>query len=196
MIIDQDYNTITSRIAGGDPEAENYLFLQFRDRIKFLVKIRLRKRIPIEDHEDIISEIHQAILLSLRKGSFKPDLGKTLDAYIAGITGNVVSQYFRKLNKEKTKTNIEQFKNIASDANNLSDIINEERVEKLQKYLKKLKSKYAEVLYLRFYENKSIEEISQKLKIEKRRVSERINYAVKLLLKECKRDNYFQYFGE
>jgi len=196
MIIDQDDKTITSRIADGDPDAENYLFLQFRDRIKFLVRIRLKKRIPVEDHKDIISEIQQAILLSLRKGSFNPDLGKTLDAYIAGITSNVVGQYFRKLNKEKSKTDIEQLQNAAADGNNLTDLINEERKEKLRKYLKKLKPKYAEVLYLRFYENKSIEEISQTLKIEKRRVSERINYAFKLLLRECKKDNYFQYFGE
>ncbi|HSD62807.1 MAG TPA: sigma-70 family RNA polymerase sigma factor [Ignavibacteriaceae bacterium] len=196
MIIGNDDKTITSRIADGDREAENYLFLQFRDRIKLMVRIRLKKRIPDEDHKDIISEIQQAILLSLRKGSFNSEMGKTLDAYIAGIASNVVGQYFRKLNKEKANTDIDNLQDIADDGNNLSDIINEERREKLRKYLKNLKPKYAEVLYLRFYENKSIDEISQKLRIEKRRVSERLNYAFKLLLKECKKENYFQYSGD
>jgi RNA polymerase sigma-70 factor (ECF subfamily) len=196
MIINQDDRTITSRIADGDPEAEDYLFRQFGDRIKFLVRIRLKRRIPVEDHKDIIGEIQQAILLSLRKGSFNPDMGKTLDAYIAGIAGNIVGQYFRKLSKDKANTDIEHIQDMPVDGNNLSEILDEERREKLRKYLKKIKPKYAEVLYLRFYENKSIEEISDTLKIQKRRVSERINYAIKLLLKECKSDNYFQYLGD
>ena len=58
--------------------------------------------------------------------------------------------------------------------------------------MKRLKQKYREILLLRIYEEKSIEEISEHLKIERRRVSERINYAFKLLLKECKKENYFQ----
>lgn len=196
MIIGQDDRTLTARIAGGDPEAEKNLFLHFRERIKLMVRIRLKKNIPHEDQQDIISEIQQAILISLRKGSFNPDLGKTLDAYIAGIASNIVGQYFRKLGKQKSKADIEQLQNVATEGNNLSDIISEEKKEKMRIYLKKLKPKYAEVLYLRFYENNSIEEISMKLRIEKRRVSERINYAVKLLLKECKKDSYFQYSGD
>lgn len=46
---------------------------------------------------------------------------------------------------------------------------------------------------LRFFEDKSIEDISAQLKVEKRRVSERINYTLKLILKECRKQNYFQY---
>ncbi len=195
MIVDQNDRAITARIAEGDPEAENFLFVQFRERIKFMVRIRLKKQIPSEDQQDIVSEIQQAILISLRKGSYKPDLGKPLEAYIAGIASNIVGQYFRKLSKEKTMADLDHIHNLAADGNNLSELINEERKEKIRSYLKKLKPKYVEVLYLRFYENKSIEEISEKLGIEKRRVSERINYAFKLLLKECKKDNYFQYSG-
>jgi len=161
-----------------------------------MVRIRLKKQISSEDQQDIISEIQHAILISLRKGSYKPDLGKPLEAYIAGIASNIIGQYFRKLSKEKTTADLDHLHNVADDGNNLSEIINEERKEKIRSYLKLLKPKYAEVLYMRFYENKSIEEISDNLGIEKRRVSERLNYAFKLLLKECKKDNYFQYSGD
>ncbi len=47
MIVDQKDRIITARIAEGDREAENFLFLQFRERIKFMVRIRLKKQVPI-----------------------------------------------------------------------------------------------------------------------------------------------------
>ncbi len=196
MLIGEDDKTLTTKIAEGDTEAENYLFTRFKEKIQFLVRIRLRKKIPMEDQEDIISEIQQAIILSLRKGSFNPDLGKPLEAYIAGIASNVVGQYFRKLKKKKEEVNIDLIENLPSGENHLSNLITEERNNKLRKYLQKLEPKYKEILQLRIYENKTIEEISILLNLEKRRVSERINYAFKLFLKECKRDNYFQYYGD
>lgn len=196
MLTEQNDKILTARIADGDTEAENYLFALYKERIKFLVRVRLKRKVPDNDQEDIISEIQQAILISLRKGLFQPDQGKPLEAYIAGIASNIVGQYFRKLNKTKIKTDINLVKRLPSNENNLSNLITEERNIKLREYLQKLKPKYKEVLLLRIYEDKSIEEISKKLNIEKRRVSERINYAFKLFLKECKKDNYFQYFHE
>ena len=192
MLLNEDDKAIAARIVQGDTEAENYLFSCYKERINFLVRARLRGRASKEDHEDIISEIQQAILISLRKGSFNPDVGKPLEAYIAGIAGNIVGQYFRKLQREKTKVDIDSYHNIENTQNTLSDIIDAERREKLRSCLKRLKKKYKEVLLLRIYEDKSIEEIADQLKIERRRVSERINYAFKLLLKECKKENYFQ----
>jgi RNA polymerase sigma-70 factor (ECF subfamily) len=191
MLISQDDKTLALKIAEGDSEAENYLFHRFKERIQFLVRMRLKSKIPPDDQKDIVSEVQQAILLSLRKGSYDHSRGKSLEAYIAGIAINIVSQYFRKLKKDKTTGNIEQIQQISNQGNILLDIINEERNEKVRIYLKKLKPKYKEVLVLRFYQNKSIEEIANLLNLEKRRVSERINYAFKLLLKECRKDNYF-----
>jgi len=188
----EDEKTIIIRIAEGDSEAENYLFSRFKERIQFLVRVRSRGNIPKQDQEDIISEIQQAILLSLRKGGFDQERGKPLEAYIAGIAGNFVGQYFRKLKREKINVDIDLQHHIGNSGNILSDLIDEERREKLRNYLKKLKQKYKEVLVLRIYENKSIEEIAEQLNLDRRRVSERINYAFKLFLKECKKDNYFQ----
>lgn len=196
MLIGINDKTLITKIAEGDTEAENYLFTRYNEKIQFLVRIRLRKKIPLEDQEDIISEIQHAIILSLRKGSFNPDLGKPLEAYIAGIASNMVGQYFRKLKKTKEEVDIDLIENLPSDENHLSNLITEERNNKLRMYLQKLEPKYKEILLLRIYENKTIEEISILLNLEKRRVSERINYAFKLFLKECKRDNYFQYYGD
>jgi len=192
MLFNVDEKTIITRIAHGDSEAENHLFSCFKERIQFLVRIRSRGNIPVQDQEDIISEIQHAILLSLRKGGFDPERGKPLEAYIAGIAGNTVGQYFRKLKKEKANVDIDLQHHIENPGNILSDLIDEERREKLRNYLQRLKLKYKEVLVIRIYENKSIDEIAKQLNLDRRRVSERINYAFKLLLKECKKDNYFQ----
>ena len=192
MLFNVNEKTIITRIAHGDSEAENYLFSSFKERIQLMFRVRSRGNIPKQDQQDIISEIQHAILLNLRKGGFDPERGKPLEAYIAGIAGNIVGQYFRKLKKEKINVDIDLQHHIENPGNILSDLIDEERREKLRNYLQRLKQEYKEVLVLRVYENKSIDEIAKQLNLDRRRVSERINYAFKLLLKECKKDNYFQ----
>ena len=157
-----------------------------------LVRVRSRGNIPNQDQQDIISEIQQAILLSLRKGGFNPEREKPLEAYIAGIAGNIIGQYFRKLKREKTTVDIDLQHHFENPGNILSDLIDNERRDRLRACLYRIKPKYMEVLILRFYENKTIDEIAKQLNVERRRVSERISYAFKLLLNECKKDNYFQ----
>lgn len=192
MISNLDDKTLAQRILEGDSEAENYLFNRFKERIKFLVRIRLKIKVSDFDQEDIFSDIQHAVLINLRKGAYDPERGKPLEAYIAGIAINIVGQYFRKLNNKKTSNTIDGLHQIPSNENILTDLIDEEQKEKLKACLEKLKFKYRQVLILRFYENKTIDELSEYLNIEKRRVSERINYAVKLILKECKKHDFFQ----
>jgi RNA polymerase sigma-70 factor (ECF subfamily) len=188
-----DEKSLIDQIISGDSDAENRLFLHFKERIEFLVRARLRNKVSSDDQQDILSEARQAILLSLRKGGFDPAKEKPLEAYIAGIVSNIVAMYFRNLSKEKPKADIDSYHSIESPNNPLKEIITSEKKKKLSAVLCRLDKKYQEVLLMRIYDEHSIEEISNHLNIEKRRVSERINYAIKLLLKELKKQNYFQY---
>lgn len=192
MLFTFDEKSLIEKIVSGDTDAENRLFLHFKERIEFLVRVRLRGKVSADDQQDILSEAKQAILLSLRKGGFDPAKGKPLEAYIAGIVSNIVAMYFRNLSKEKPTADIDSFHSIQSPDNPLKEIIDAEKKEKLRVALSKLDNKYQEVLLLRVYDELSIEEIANKIGIEKRRVSERINYAFKLILKELKKQNYFQ----
>ncbi len=192
MLFTFDEKSLTDKIVLGDTDAEYRLFLHFKERIEFLVRVRLRNRVSSDDQADIISEARQAILLSLRKGGFDPTKEKPLEAYIAGIVSNVVAMYFRNLSKEKPTADIDSYHSLESPENPLKEIIDSEKKEKLKAALSKLDDKYQEVLLLRIYDELSIEEIANKIGIEKRRVSERINYALKLILKELKKQNYFQ----
>jgi RNA polymerase sigma-70 factor (ECF subfamily) len=192
MLFTFDEKSLTDNIVAGDIDAENRLFLHFKERIEFLVRARLRNKVSSDDQQDIISEAKQAILLSIRKGGFDHSRGKPLEAYIAGIVSNVVAMYFRNLTKEKPTADIDSYHLIESPDNPLTKIIDSEKKEKLRLALSKLDNKYQEVLLLRVYDELSIEEIANKIGVEKRRVSERINYAFKLILKELKKQNYFQ----
>ena len=188
-----DEKSLIEKIVSGDTDAENRLFLHFKERIEFLVRARLRNKIPSDDQKDILSEARQSILFSLRKGGFDPAKGKPLEAYIAGIVSNVVAMYFRNLPKTNSTEGIDKHHKLESFTNPLIEILDYEKKEIVRSALASLDDKYKEVILLRIYEEKSIEEISGKIGIEKRRVSERINYALKLLLKELKKKNYFQY---
>ncbi len=192
MPFELNEKSLIDKIVSGDTDAENYLFLHFKERIEFLVRARSRNKVSSGDQKDILSEARQAILLSLRKGRFDPSKGKPLEAYIAGIVSNVVAMHFRNLKKENPAEDIDRYHSLKDFRNPLSEILDSEKKEKLTKALNKLDKKYRDVLIMRVYDEFSIEEISHQIGIEKRRVSERINYALKLLLKELKKQKYFQ----
>jgi RNA polymerase sigma-70 factor (ECF subfamily) len=62
----------------------------------------------------------------------------------------------------------------------------QELSEKVKKALGRLKPKYRDVLYLYYYQELSREEVASSLGISTRKVSELVNYALKLLRKELK----------
>ncbi len=188
-----DDKILVDGIIAGDKESENSLFNKYEDRIRFLVRARLRNRVSAFDQDDIVSEARQALLISLRKNGFDPAKGKPLEAYITGIVSNLVALHFRKLKSDKVKESIDSHNFIENQVNPLTVLISAEQKEIIESCINSLNTKYKEVLILRIFDEMSIEELSQKLNIEKRRVSERINYAFKLLLKELKKKNYFQY---
>lgn len=187
-----DEKSLIEKIVLGDIDAENRLFFHFKERIEFLVRARLRNKVSADDQKDILSEARQAILLSLRKGGFDSTKEKPLEAYIAGIVSNVVALYFRNLTRVKPTEDIDKHHKLEAFANPLIEILDYEKKEILKSALSSLDMKYREVILLRIYEEQSIEEISQNIGIEKRRVSERINYALKLLQKELRKKKYFQ----
>jgi RNA polymerase sigma-70 factor (ECF subfamily) len=190
MVEPQDA-ALAQRVAGGDSQAETELFLRFGEPIKLMVQARLKRKVPLEDREDLVSEIQQATLLSLRRGGYDPAAGKSLGAYIAGIASNVVGQYFRKKQKAGIVESGLMLEAPADSPDKLSELLDEERHATLRRCLGRLKPQYKEVLLLRIYEQRSIEEIAAQLNLDRRRVSERIHYAFKLLIKECQRDDYF-----
>lgn len=171
-----------------DPEAEKELFRVFTPRI--LSKVHYTLGTHNQDCRDLVSDIQISMLMSLRKGRFNTDKGISLGSYVYGITRNKLKDYFH----DRKKKNVSADPSVL-DCSGIEDDHEFERDElhqMLRQLLKKLKFKYQEVLYLRYYEEYSVREISEQLNLPPRRVSERLHYALKLLRKKCPK-KYFQY---
>jgi RNA polymerase sigma-70 factor (ECF subfamily) len=177
---------LVQRIQGGDKEAEVELFSIFNPRISRRVCFSLGAN--TEDWKDIVSEIQIAVLLNLRHGKFDLRKGTSLASYIYAITHNKIQDYFRARKKQATlHGNLSVELHLIAEEQ--TELEKEELRNRLRQLLSKLDLKYKQVLDLSYYEGLSVSEISRRINLPPRRVSERINYAIKLLRKECKKEN-------
>ena len=185
-----DDKRLVGQIKNGNPEAERALIVHFGSRIARKVQYEIGAK--NDDWKDVVNEVLLAVLENLRDGSFDPERGAALGSYIYGITRNKIFDYFKFKKKQQQQQAFYDGRDFG--------VADEFEVEKkelqnfMKKLLKKLKHKYQQVLYLRYYEEMSIAEISEKIGLPPRRVSERLNYAIKLLQKEMEKKNYFSIF--
>lgn len=173
------------QIKGGDKSAEEAVFRRFQDEIRTMVRVRMHRESD-ENQADTLAKINEGILLSLRKGSFDPDKGKSLGAFIAGVVYNTIAMYFRKKKQERKyfdPGSPDDHPEPAIAAKPLKLMISREQQFRVKACLAQLNTSYATALTLRFHQDLSIGDIADMLDMERRRVSERINYALKLLLK-------------
>ena len=188
MVSESD-KELVRRIRAGDQESEKELFKRFNAKIINLVSLNLGK--SSQHWEDVVAETQFAVLVSLREGKYDPEKGVSLSSYIYGIAMNKIRDFYKFAKKEtmvSSETHVETLKiNIREN----TELEQEELRQLLREAMNQLKRKYKEVLYLRYYEELSIGEISERLKLPPRRVSERIHYALKLLRKKCEKEKYF-----
>jgi len=185
MIEKQDIELINN-IRAGNLIAEKELIARFGLRISR--KVRFALGASNTDWQDVVHEVQLALLGSLRQGRFNVEKGVPLGSYVYGITMNKLRDYFKTKKKQETLTT-DALTEIADDED--FNLENQETRKILIRMMTRLKIKYKEVLYLRYYEDLSVSQISQKINLPPRRVSERIHYAVQLLRKECERENFF-----
>ena len=190
MISTEDMNLI-DQIRKGNQKAEEMLFIRFGSQISRKVYYAIGQ--SEGDWQDVVSTIQMAMLISLREGQFSPERGQSLGAYVYGITNNKLKDYYKKRKTLKSSIDHTQI-DIPFNAGIHYQVERDEMQKRLRTLLKILKRKYQEVLYLKYYEELSVREISKKIGIPPRRVSERLNYAIKLLRKECENQNYFSIF--
>ena len=179
------------RIRHGDKAAESELFSYYGVRIATTVKIRLGINNP--DWEDVCSEIKTAILIKLREGVVDPKKGN-LSSYFHGVALNKIKDYYKSEKKKKKHLQTPYSEEIPDPVDQKSELEMEELKRLIRKVINNLNEKYKDVIYLRYYQGLSIQEIATQLQIESRRVSERINYANKLIRKQCKKMDLFSIF--
>ena len=150
---------------------------KYRPIISFKVKKSIGAHTP--DWEDIVNEILLNVIEKIEKSEFRGE--SSIGTFIYTITSRRIIDHIRK--KSKVLKHAPEPVPFSSPIQRIED---EERAERMAHLLAKLKPKYKEVLYLYYYRDLSREEVAKRLKITPRRVSERVNYAQKLLRKMIK----------
>lgn len=151
---------------------------KYQSVIRFKVKKSLGGQTP--DWEDVAHEIILNVVEKLKRGEFRGE--SSIGTYIYTITQRRIVDYIRK--KSRVLTHAPEPIPFASPEEKMEE---KQRAARLAQAIQQLKPKHREVLYLYYYKELSREEVARTLKISPRRVSERVNYAQKLLKRMLKR---------
>lgn len=154
------------------------LVRKYRPVVSFRVRKALGGATP--DWEDVADEIITQVIEKVRNGEFRGD--SSIGTFIYTITSRRIVDHIR----EKTKV-----LRHAPEPTPFPDpgeaVEAQERAARIAEAVKGLKPKFREVLYLYYYKELPREEVAKRLGIPPRRVSERVNYALKLIKKDLKR---------
>ena len=151
--------------------------LKYRSVISFRVKKALGGSNP--DWEDVVNEILTQAIEKVRSGEFRGD--SSIGTFLYVITSRRIIDYIRQ------KTRVLKH---APEPHPLPDpheaVEAQERARHVASVVSGLKPKFRDVLYLYYYKDLSRDEVARELDITPRRVSERVNYAIKLIRKAIK----------
>jgi RNA polymerase sigma-70 factor, ECF subfamily len=155
----------------------NEVVVKYRPVVSFKVKKSLGAQTP--DWEDVVNEVITQVIEKVKKGEFRGD--SSIGTFIYTITSRRIVDHIR----QKTKV----LKSAPEPAPLPDPIENAERRERAQvlaEAIQRLKPKFKEVLNLYYYQELTRDEVAERLGITPRRVSERLNYAQRLLKKMIK----------
>jgi RNA polymerase sigma-70 factor (ECF subfamily) len=133
------------------PDPEEVL-LKYWPQISFRVKNSIGRSTP--DWEDVASEILVAVIEALRREKFRGE--SSLGTFIYSVTTNKIIDHIRQ--KKKV---LNQYLEPAPDSDPYLPVETQERVRLVAAFLKKLKPKYADILYLHYYMDLPITRIAK-----------------------------------
>ena len=174
-------------------DKECFYTLMRRYEKKLFAYIRRTAIISREDAEDILQEVYLKVYRN-QKG-FNPDL--KFSNWIYRITRNEAVTMMRKKKHRAGMVSIDDtfhdmagLKHLFADACDIQEAyFSEERADLIRKALYDIPEKHREVLILRYFEDKSYDEISDILKIPQGTVATLISRAKKQVEKIAKRIN-------
>ncbi|MGZ7065041.1 MAG: RNA polymerase sigma factor [Candidatus Aminicenantales bacterium] len=151
--------------------------LQYRTVISFRVRRALGSSTP--DWEDVVDEILMQAIEKVKSGSFRGD--SSVGTFLYTITSRRIIDHIR----QKTKV-LRHAPEPAPFPDPHFEAEGRERARQISEAVEGLKPKFRDVLYLYYYKELSRDEVARELGISPRRVSERVNYAIKLVKKFVK----------
>lgn len=147
---------------------------QFRPIVSFRVRKSLGGYNP--DWEDVVNEILTQVVEKVRSGQFRGE--SSIGTFIYTITSRRIIDHIRY----RTKV-LRHAPEPAPFPDPQETAEAAERAERIAALVRGLKPKFREVLELYYLQELSREETARRLGLTPRRVSERVNYALKLIRK-------------
>ena len=176
---------IVKILIDGNLDSFKFIILRYQNKLSRYIKSILINATK-EEIEDILQEVF--ILVYRNINSF--NLNLKFSTWIYRIAHNHTINYSKKHRSKNFNYNIEDFENIENLLVSDIDIKDEVEIEYIKLELKKaladLDIRYRSVLILKYFGNKSYEEISDILKIPKNTVGTFINRGKKKLLEKLK----------
>ncbi len=151
--------------------------LQYRSVISFRVRKALGSSTP--DWEDVVDEILTQAIEKVKTGAFRGD--SSVGTFLYTITSRRIIDHIR----QKTKV-LRHAPEPAPFPDPHDETEGRERSRQISALVQGLKPKFRDVLYLYYYKELPRDEVARELGISPRRVSERVNYAVKLIRKSLR----------
>jgi len=155
----------------------NEVVVKYRPVVSFKVKKSLGAQTP--DWEDVVNEVIMQVIEKVKKGEFRGD--SSIGTYIYTITSRRIVDHIRQ--KTKVLRSVPEPAPLPDPCENAE---NRERARILAEAVQRLKPRFKEVLNLYYYQELTRDEVAERLGISPRRVSERLNYAQRLLRKIIK----------
>lgn len=164
-----------------NPEALSYVIDRYKNKLRKYID--RRTNISNHDREDILQEIFIKIYRNINDY----DNSLIFSSWIYRITHNYIIDWYRK-NKRHISISLDDEESklihILEDENSKIDsqfAHDQENLDLIKKEIENLPEDYQEILILKFFEDKSYDEISDILKISLSSVGVKINRAKKLL---------------
>lgn len=135
-----------------------------------------------EDEEEILLDVY----LTLWNNKKKLDINKSMTAYIAGITKNLI---LKKARQQKCTENIEEYQEQLATMENIElDYVESQKNKFIINQLEKMKQEDREIFIAYYYEERKIKEIAMAFKISESKVKSKLfrtrNQLKKILKKE------------
>ena len=150
------------------------MVLRYKPVVGFKVKKALGGGNP--DWEDVVGEIMMQVVEKVKTGDFRGE--SSIGTFIYTITSRRIVDYIRQ--KTRVLRGVPEMPPLPDPHDRIERI---EREKRLAAAVKQLPEKYRNVLYLYYYKDLDRDEVGSELGISPARVSERLNYAQKLLKK-------------
>lgn len=161
------------------------LMSQYYPYVYKIIENAKNGNISSEDMEEMLSDVFLAVWKNRHKLE-KEQIA--LKPYIAGITKNIIKNYYRKSKLEYSLTDYEE---VLADTENLEVWLEEyEQNRVILNALKEFKKEEYQAFILFYYESKKIKEIAKELEISESKVKIILYRLRKKIKKELKKKGY------